>query len=101
MLYYEVFDIWDIDFMDPYPPSFGFTYIFLVVDFVSKWMEAIATKTNDSRVVMTFIRSNIFCTFGILRAIISDQGTHFCNKVLENMLKKYGVPHRIATPYHP
>ena len=64
-------------------------------------MEAIATRTNDSRVVMSFVRTNIFCRFGIRRAIISNQGTHFCNKLLENMLKKYQVTHRIATPYHP
>ena len=101
MLYCEVFDIWGIDFMSPFPLSFGFSYILLVVDYVSKWVEAIATRTNDSRVVMSFVKSNIFCRFGIPRAIISDQGTHFCNKLLENMLKKYGVTHRIATPYHP
>ena len=101
MLYCEVFDIWGIDFMGPFPPSFGFSYILLAVDYVSKWVEAIATRTNDSRVVMSFVRSNIFCRFGIPRAIISDQGTHFCNRLLENMLKKYGVTHRIATPCHP
>ena len=82
MLYCEVFDIWGIDFMGPFPPSFGFSYILLAVDYVSKWVEAIATRTNDSRVVMSFVRSNIFCRFGIPRAIISDQGTHFCNRLL-------------------
>jgi len=65
MLYCEVFDIWGIDFMGPFPPSFGFSYILLTVDYVSKWVEAIATRTNDSRVVMSFVRSNIFCKFGI------------------------------------
>ena len=50
---------------------------------------------------MSFVKSNIFCRFGIPRAIISDQGTHLCNKLLENMLKKYRVTYRIATPYHP
>jgi len=95
--------VFALDKFRPYiaSSSFGFSYILLVVDYVSKWVEAIATRTNDSRVVMSFVRSNIFCRFGIPRAIISDQGTHFCNKVLENMLKKYGVTHRIATPYHP
>jgi len=82
MLYCEVFDIWGIDFMGPFPPSFGFSYILLAVDYVSKWVKAIATRTNDSRVVMSFVRSNIFCRFGIPRAIISDQGTHFCNRYL-------------------
>ena len=65
MLYCEVFDIAGIDFMGPFPPSFGFTYIFLVVHYVSKWVEAIATRTNDARVVMSFIKSNIFYKFGI------------------------------------
>ena len=87
MLYCEVCDIWGIDFMGPFPPSFGFSYILLAVDYVSKWVEAIATRTNDSRVVMSFVRSNIFCRFGIPRVIISDQGTHFCNRILENILK--------------
>ena len=64
-------------------------------------METIATRTNDTRVVMNFVRTNIFYRFGIPRAIISDQGTHFYNKLLENMLKKYGVTHCVATPYHP
>ena len=87
--------------MGPFPPSFGFSYILLAVDYVSKWVEAIATRTNDSRVFMSFVRSNIFHRFGIPQAIISDQGTYFCNKLLENMLKKYGVTHSVATPYHP
>ncbi|XP_072071898.1 uncharacterized protein [Arachis hypogaea] len=39
--------------------------------------------------------------FGVPRALISDGGTHFCNKQLEALLLKYGVKHRVATPYHP
>ncbi|GJU89912.1 reverse transcriptase domain-containing protein [Tanacetum coccineum] len=39
--------------------------------------------------------------FGISKALISDRGTHFCNSLLEETLKKYGVTHRLATPYHP
>ena len=34
-------------------------------------------------------------------AIISDGGTHFCNKPFETLLAKYGVKHKVATPYHP
>ena len=87
--------------MGPFPSSFGFMYILLAVDYVSKWVEAKATKTNNAKVVVDFVRSNIFCRFGIPRAIISDQGTHFCNKTFWNLLKKYGVQHRTSTPYHP
>ncbi|XP_068503054.1 uncharacterized protein [Phaseolus vulgaris] len=82
--------------MGPFPVSFGFTYILLVVDYVSKWVEAIATRTNDSHVVATFIRSNLFCIFEIPKAIISDQGTHFCNRLLDGLFRKYGVIHRAS-----
>uniref|UniRef100_A0A151UFE1 Retrotransposable element Tf2 n=1 Tax=Cajanus cajan TaxID=3821 RepID=A0A151UFE1_CAJCA len=101
MLFCEVFDVWGIDFMGSFPVSFGFSYILLVVDYVSKWVEAKATRTNDAQVVVDFVRSNIFCRFGVPRAIVSDQGTHFCNRSMQALLKKYGVVHRISTPYHP
>ncbi|XP_049375525.1 uncharacterized protein LOC125840601 [Solanum verrucosum] len=40
--------------------------------------------------------------FGTPRAIISDSGSHFCNKVFSALLTKYGVKqHKVATPYHP
>ena len=59
----EIFDIWGIDFMGPFLASSSFMYILLTVDYVSKWMEAKATRTNDSKVVVDFVRSNIFCRF--------------------------------------
>ena len=47
----EIFDIWGIDFMGPFPPSKGKEYILVAVDYVSKWIEAIPTRTNNHRVV--------------------------------------------------
>ncbi|KAL5577892.1 hypothetical protein UlMin_019591 [Ulmus minor] len=70
-------------------------------DYVSKWVEAVALPTNDSRVVIRFLKKNIFARFGTPRAIISDGGSHFCNKQFDALLSKYGVTHRVATPYHP
>jgi len=61
-----------VDFIGLFPISHGFSYILLVVDYVSRWVEAKATITNDSKVVVDFVRSNIFCKFGVPRAIISD-----------------------------
>jgi len=40
ILVIDIFDCWDIDFMGPFPP-FGFVYILVVVDYASKWIEAI------------------------------------------------------------
>ncbi|RVW29443.1 Gag-Pol polyprotein [Vitis vinifera] len=58
-------------------------------------------KHNDHRVVLKFLKENIFLRFGVPKAIISDGGTHFCNKPFETLLSKYGVKHKVATPYHP
>ncbi|GJT45218.1 uncharacterized protein Tco_0953933 [Tanacetum coccineum] len=101
IIVYEIFDIWGINFMGPFPPSFGNVYILLAVDYVSKWVEAKATKTDDAKVVADFVKANIFSRFGTPRAIISDRGTHFCNRVMEALLKKYNVTHRVSTAYHP
>ncbi|XP_027062064.1 uncharacterized protein [Coffea arabica] len=64
-------------------------------------IEAKATRTNDSRVVAGFLKSHIFSRFGVPRAIISDQGTHFCNHTIEALMHKYGVHHRVGITYHP
>jgi len=101
MLSCKVFDVWGIDFMGHFPVSFGFVYILLAVDYVSKWVEAKPTRTNDAKVVVDFVSSNLFCRFGVPRAIVSVQGTHFCNRSMYALLKKYGVVHKISTPYHP
>ncbi|CAN6581514.1 unnamed protein product [Malus baccata var. baccata] len=101
ILVVDIFDVWGIDFMGPFPSSNGFLYILLVVDYVSKWVEAKATKTNDSKVVSDFIKSNIFARFGMPRVIISDRGSHFCNRTFEALLRKYNVTHKVSTPYHP
>ncbi|CAN6562387.1 unnamed protein product [Malus baccata var. baccata] len=97
----EIFYGWGIDFMGPFPPSYGFTYILLAVDYVSKWVEAKATRTNDSKVVADFVKTNIFARFGMPRVLISDGGSHFCNRTIEALLKKYNVTHKVSTPYHP
>ncbi|RVW79461.1 Retrovirus-related Pol polyprotein from transposon 17.6 [Vitis vinifera] len=75
ILIVDLFDVWGIDFMGPFPMSFG-------------WFSS-------------FLKENIFSRFGVPKAIISDGGAHFCNKPFETLLAKYGVKHKVATPYHP
>ncbi|KOM51977.1 hypothetical protein LR48_Vigan09g063600 [Vigna angularis] len=97
----EIFYVWGIDFMGPFPRSFSNQYILVAVDYVSKWVEAAALPTNDAKVVVSFIKKHFFSRFGVPRAIISDGGLHFHNKQFASLLGKYGVRHKIATPYHP
>ena len=51
----------------------------MVVDYVSKWVEVVATTHNDAKTVVKFLKKNIFSRFGVSRILISDGGTHFCN----------------------
>ncbi|GJZ79537.1 reverse transcriptase domain-containing protein [Tanacetum coccineum] len=67
----EIFDIWGIDFMGPFPRSHKFEYILVAVDYVYKWAEAQSLPTNDARVVITFLKK-LFCHFGMPKPLISD-----------------------------
>nr|GFB08244.1 reverse transcriptase domain-containing protein [Tanacetum cinerariifolium] len=96
----EIFDVWGIDFMGPFPSSKGNKYILVAVDYLSKWVEAKALPMNDARVVVKFLKS-LFSLFGTPKAIISDRRTHFCNDQFSRVMAKYGVTHRLSTAYHP
>nr|GEZ33056.1 reverse transcriptase domain-containing protein [Tanacetum cinerariifolium] len=96
----EIFYVWGIDFMGPFPSSRGNMYILVAVDYLSKWVEAKALPTNDARVVVKFLKS-IFARFRTPRAIIRDRGTYFCNDKFAKVMSKYGVTHRLASAYHP
>lgn len=86
--------------MGPFPSSYENKYILVAVDYVSKWVEAIASPTNDARVVLKLFKTIIFPRFGVPRVVISDGGKHFINKVFESLLKRHKVKHKVATPYH-
>ncbi|GKD49600.1 reverse transcriptase domain-containing protein [Tanacetum coccineum] len=96
----EIFDVWGIDFMRPFPSSRGNKYILVAVNYLSKWVKAKVLPTNDARVVVKFLKS-LFARFGTPRAIISDRGTHFCNDQFAKVMLKYGVTHRLSIAYHP
>lgn len=62
--------------------------------------QKLALQTNDAKVVITFLKKS-FVVFGMPKALISDRGSHFCNKMMEKAMKIYGVNHRFSTSYHP
>ena len=101
ILVVELFDIWGIDLMEPFPTSFGYTHILVGVDYVSKWVKEVPCRAADHKTVLKFLKENIFSRFGGLKAINSDGGSHIYNKPFENLLSKYGVKYKVPTPYHP
>ncbi|RVW21553.1 putative mitochondrial protein [Vitis vinifera] len=81
ILIVDVFDVWGIDFMGPFPMSFGHSYILVGVDYVSKWVEAIPCRSNDHKVVLNF-KENIFARFGVPKAIIVMEEPTFAISLL-------------------
>ena len=101
ILVVQLFDVWGIDFMGPFPPSVGNLYILLAVDYVSKWVKTTACSKNDANTVVRFLQKNILSRFGTPRTIISDGGSHFSNKVFDRLMKKYGIKNIMSLAYHP
>ena len=82
--------------MGPFASSFRNLYILLVVDYVSKLVEAIAYPRNNDNTVVGFIQRNILSRFGASRTIISDKGSHFTK-----LMSRYGIRHVLRLAYHP
>ena len=101
ILVVQLFDVWGMDFMEPFSVSFGNIYILLAVDYVSKWVEAAACPKNDANTVVGFLQRNILSRFGTPRTIISDGGSHFANKVFDKLMSRYGIKHIMSLAYHP
>ena len=87
ILVIELFAVWGIEFMGPFASSHGMKYILLAVDYMSKWVEVIAFVNNEGKSVTVFLKKNIFYRFGTPRGIISDGGSHFCNKLFKGLLE--------------
>ncbi|XP_039841724.1 uncharacterized protein K02A2.6-like [Panicum virgatum] len=97
----DLFDVWGIDFMGPFVNSHGFEHILVMVDYVSKWVEAMPCRKASTEESIHMIKSVIFPRYGVPRILISDGGTHFTGKDFGKCLKKLGIEHRVSTAYHP
>jgi hypothetical protein len=97
----ELFDIWGIDYMGPFPKSGKFKYILVAVDYVSKWVEALPCRTADHKSSIRMFEETIFLRSGTPTLVISDGGSHFIDKCFEKYLMNHGNQHNVATPYHP
>jgi transposase InsO family protein len=87
--------------MGPFPNSEGCEYIFVAVNYVSKWVEAMACHSADSKHVKKMFRDVILPQFGVPRLVISDGGSHFIDKKFKAFLTDLGIHRHIATAYHP
>jgi transposase InsO family protein len=87
--------------MRPFKNSHGYKHILVMIDYVSKWVEAIPCRKASTEESIMMIKSVIFPRFGTPRILISDRGTHFAGKKFKKCLSKLGIEHRADTSYHP
>lgn len=73
----ELFDVQGFNYMGPFPSSHGNTHILVAVDYVTKWVEAIPTKSIDHKTYIKMLKDVIFPRFGVPRYLMTDGGSHF------------------------
>jgi transposase InsO family protein len=93
--------VWGVDFMGPFKNSHGFEHILVMVDYVSKWAEAMPCRKACTEESIAMIKSMIFPHFSAPRILINDGGTHFTGKNFKKCLFKLGIEHRVSTADHP
>lgn len=84
-----------IDFTGPFLRINGMNYINVMVYYLSKWVNAVELPNNEGKSVTIFLNMSIFFRFGMTRAIISDEGSHFCNILFCTILEKHGVKNKV------
>jgi hypothetical protein len=84
----EPFDCWGFDFMGPFLPSKGYTHILVAVDYVTKWVDAIPTKSADGETSLKMLKDVIFPRFGVPRYLMTDGGSHFIHGDFRKILKR-------------
>jgi len=87
--------------MGPFISSFINEYILLAVNYVSMWVKAIPTRTNDAKLVVMFLWEIFFARFSMPRSIVSDQDAYFTNRSFNVLLRRYSIAHKLTSPYHP
>uniref|UniRef100_A0A2N9I710 Uncharacterized protein n=1 Tax=Fagus sylvatica TaxID=28930 RepID=A0A2N9I710_FAGSY len=96
------FHTWGLDLIGPInPASGGYIWILVATEYFTKWVEAIPLKKATGAAVANFIREHIITRFGIPYKLITDNGTPFINKDVQEVLEHYRVKHRRSTPYYP
>ena len=91
-------------FIGPFKPTITYTgnkYILVATDYYKKWVEAKALRDNITTSTTNFLYEQICYRFGCPIELISGQGSHFLNAVIDDLTKHYAVVHKKRTPYYP
>eukprot|EP00253_Pinus_taeda_P011946 PITA_11946 len=93
---------WYIYFMTCNPTSArGHGYIIFVIDYFTKWAEAMPTLNNSGETTALFFFNHVVSRFGVPHAIVTNHGSHFHNHMMIELVSKLGRSHDSSTSYYP
>jgi hypothetical protein len=96
------FTKWGVDFTTCHPPSArGHHYIIVVIDYFTKWAEAMPTFLNDGETATLFLFNQVITRFRVSREIVTDHGSHFQNQMMSELASKLGFKQEHSSPYYP
>jgi hypothetical protein len=96
------FTKWGIDYTTCNRPSpRGHFYIIIVVDYFTKWVEAMPTFKDDGEAATLFLFNQIIARFGIPREIVTNHGSHFQNQMMIELTSNLGLRQEHSSPYYP
>jgi hypothetical protein len=76
----------------------GHGYIIVVIDYFTKWVEAMPTFLNYGRTATLFIFNHIITLFGVPQTIVNDHISHFENHMMSELHVKLGFLHEKSSP---
>ena len=76
-------------------------YVLIITDYFSRHITAIPLPNCTAELTAQALFNEYFCKYGIPAIILSDQGSHFKNQLMENIQHLIGYNHIFSTPYHP
>ena len=81
--------------------SNGHCFIFVVIDYFTKWVEATSYASVMKAVVARFIKKEIICRYGLSDRIISDNGLNLNNDMIIEICTRFKIKHHNSVPYRP
>ena len=97
------FSMWGMDVIKPITQkaSNGHRFIFVVIDYFTKWVEVVLYATVTRSMVYKFIKKEIICRYGLFERIILDNASNFNNKMMEEVCDQFKIQHHNSVPYCP
>ena len=97
------FLMWGMDVIGPITPkaSNGHRFIFIVIDYFTKWVKAVSYASLTKTVVAQFIKKEIICRYELLERIISDNGLNLNNDMVTEVCTRFKIKHHNLVPYRP